>query len=122
MRKILSIYTILVLSLVACTKTTIPVVLPVIALNPVTSITPNMAKSGGDITTDNGGPIVERGVCWSISPSPTISNSRTLNGAGLGTFTSEITGLTSGTTYFIRAYATNNAGTAYSKEAIFTTF
>jgi len=122
MRRLLSICTILVLSLAACTKSTIPVVLPVITLNPVTDVTPNMAKSGGDITTDNGGPITERGVCWSTSPSPTISNSKTLNGGGLGSFVSEITGLTSGTTYYLRAYATNNAGTAYSKESIFTTF
>ena len=122
MRILLSICAILVLGLAACTKSSIPVVLPVVALNPVTDITPNMAKSGGDITTDNGGPIIERGVCWSTSPSPTITNSKTLNGGGLGTFVSELTGLTSGTTYYLRAYATNNAGTAYSKESVFNTF
>lgn len=122
MRRLLSICTILVLSLTACTKSTIPVVLPVITLNTVSDITLNTAKSGGDITADNGGPITERGVCWSKTPSPTISNSKTLNGGGLGTFVSELTGLTSGTTYYLRAYATNNAGTAYSKESVFTTF
>ncbi len=122
MSKFLSICAILVLSLAACNKKSIPNVLPVVTLNPVTDITPNMAKSGGEITTDNGGPITERGVCWSTSPAPTISNSKTLNGGGLGSFVSQITGLTSGTTYYLRAYATNNAGTAYSKESIFTTF
>jgi hypothetical protein len=122
MRILLSICAILILSLTACTKSSIPVVLPVVTLNPVTDITPNMAKSGGAITTDNGGPITDRGVCWSTSPAPTISSSKTLNGGGLGSFVSEITGLTSGTTYYVRAYATNNAGTAYSKESTFTTF
>ncbi len=122
MKKFLIFCTILVLGLTACTKTAIPVVLPVITINAVSSITPFSAISGGDITADTGGPITERGVCWSLSPSPTISNSKTLNGSGLGTFASEMTGLTSGTTYYLRAYATNNAGTAYSKESVFTTF
>jgi hypothetical protein len=122
MRKLIAISTKLVLSLTACTKTTVPVVLPVITLNAVTDITRNTAISGGNITADNGGPITERGVCWSKTPSPTISNSKTLNGSGLGVFTSEVTGLTSGTTYYLRAYATNNAGTVYSSELVFITF
>jgi hypothetical protein len=122
MRKLIAFCMILVFSLTACTKTSVPVVLPVITLSAVTDITLNTAISGGDITADNGGPIVERGVCWSKTPSPTISNSKTLNGGGLGIFTSELTGLTSGTTYHLRAYATNNAGTAYSSESVFITF
>ena len=106
----------------ACTKTAVPVVLPVVTLSSVSNITPTTAISGGDVTADSGGPITERGVCWSKTSSPTISNSKTLNGGGVGTFTSEITGLTSGTIYYLRAYATNNAGTAYSSESVFTTF
>jgi len=122
MRNLLAICTLFVLSLTACTKTTVPAVLPVVTVNPVSDITINTALSGGNITADNGGPITERGVCWNKTPLPTISNSKTLNGSGIGTFTSELTGLTAGTTYYLRAYATNNAGTAYSSETIFITF
>ncbi|MFZ4726543.1 MAG: formylglycine-generating enzyme family protein, partial [Paludibacter sp.] len=59
---------------------------------------------------------------WSTSSSPTITNSKTTDGIGTGTFTSSLTGLTAGTTYYLRAYATNSAGTGYGNEQVFTTF
>lgn len=63
----------------------------------------------------------ERGVCWSTSPNPTISGSHTTNGSGTGSFTSNITGLTENTKYYVRAYATDSKGTSYGAERNFTT-
>ena len=87
----------------------------------VTNITATSASSGGDATNDNGESITEKGVCWSITENPTISDSHTSDGTGTGAFTSSITGLTKGTTYYIRAYATNSVGTGYGNNVTFTT-
>lgn len=73
------------------------------------------------MTTDGGASITARGVCWGTSHNPTISSSHTSNGSGTGSFTSTLTGLTAGTTYYVRSYATNSSGTAYSSETSFTT-
>ena len=95
--------------------------IPTVTTNTVTSITTNSAVCGGNVTSDGNLTVTARGVCWSTSPNPTISNSKTTNGTGTGSFTSNITGLTANTTYYVRAYATNNIGTAYGEEKSFTT-
>jgi uncharacterized membrane protein (UPF0136 family) len=87
----------------------------------VTDIKVKTAKSGGTITADGGSSVVTRGVCWSTNPSPTIEDSKTTDGAGGGTFVSSIEGLTSGASYFVRAYATTSNGTAYGLSYAFTT-
>jgi hypothetical protein len=87
----------------------------------VTNVTNASASSGGSIVFDEGSPVIARGVCWSTSPNPTTGNSHTTDGAGIGSFSSSITGLTNNTTYYVRAYATNGAGTAYGNERSFTT-
>ena len=70
----------------------------------------------------NGGdPVTARGVCWSTSSIPTTADSKTVDGTGIGSFKSAITGLASGTTYYVRSYATNSAGTIYGTEVSFTT-
>ena len=79
------------------------------------------ATGGGTITSDGGASVTERGVCWSTAHNPTISDSKTSDGMGTGTFTSSISGLNSVTTYYVRAYATNSAGIAYGNEITFTT-
>lgn len=79
------------------------------------------ASSGGEILSDGDASITHRGVCWSTSASPTIGNDKTEDGSGVGVFTSSLTGLAGGTTYHIRAYATNKVGTAYGDEIEFTT-
>jgi len=84
-------------------------------------ITENTAKSGGTITSDAGSAISARGVCWSTAVNPTIANSKTTDGNGIGTFSSSINGLTLGTTYYVRAYATNSAGTSYGNAVTFKT-
>jgi len=79
------------------------------------------AVSGGVIITDGGAEITEKGVCWSISANPTVADSRTSDGTGTATFASNIVGLVEGTTYYVRAYATNEVGTAYGNELTLTT-
>ena len=101
--------------------TTNPIVFATLTTATVSSITSATATSGGNITDDGDGTITARGICWAVSPSPTISNNKTLNGTGKGTYTSNITGLLPVTTYYVRAYATNSAGTAYGNEISFTT-
>ena len=87
----------------------------------VSSISETTAISGGNITNDGGTLITQRGICYSTSPSPTTANTIIISGSGSGTFTSSLTGLTASTSYYVRAYATNSAGTAYGNEVSFTT-
>ena len=91
-------------------------VLPVLTTNSVSAIKATTAVSGGFITSDGGSPVTARGVCWSKNQNPTISDKLTSNGTGFGSFSSSITGLTSGEIYYIRAYATNSIGTAYGNQ------
>ena len=101
-------------------KTT-SITIPSINTVSITSITTLSAISGGNITNDGGATVSVRGVCWSIASSPTTSNSKTSDGFGIGAFTSSITGLSSNTTYYVRAYATNSMGTAYGGQVSFKT-
>jgi uncharacterized protein (TIGR02145 family) len=97
-------------------------VFPVVSTATVTSILTNSASSGGTVSNEGGASVTARGVCWSTSPGPTIAlSTKTSNGSGSGTFTSSITGLTGGYTYYLRAYATNSVGTSYGTEVNFTT-
>lgn len=95
--------------------------LPTVTTTAISDIAINRASSGGNVTNDGGAPVTARGVCWSMSPSPTISDSKTINGSGTGTFTSSLTGLSSSTNYYVRAYATNSEGTAYGAVRSFRT-
>ncbi len=103
--------------------TTNPATIPVISsTTTASSITQNTALSGGTISSDGGGAVTSRGVCWSSTTStPTIANSKTTDGTGIGTFSSSLTGLTASTTYYYRAYATNSAGTSYGSTRNFLT-
>ncbi len=86
----------------------------------VTNITGNSATCGGNIT--NGGlEITASGVCWSTNTNPTINDSYTSDGTGIGSFVSIITGLSTDTRYYIRAYATTNDGTYYGELKVFVT-
>ena len=96
-------------------------VIATITTTAISGTTSTTANSGGIITADGGATITQRGVCWSTNHNPTISDNKTTDGTGIGTFTSNITGLSSNTIYYIRAYATNNAGTAYGNEVSSTT-
>ena len=98
-----------------------PVTTPKVTTAAVSSITDTTAVSGGNVTSDGGKTVTSRGVCWSTSANPTLADRSTSEGTGTGAFTSSITGLTSGTTYHIRAYAGNSVGTAYGSDVVFTT-
>ena len=102
--------------------TTNPIQKPILTTNALTAITQTGVTTGGNITSDSGLPITSRGVVWSTSQSPTISlSTKTSNGTGIGSFTSLLTNLIPKTTYYVRAYATNSAGTGYGNEISFTT-
>ena len=77
--------------------------------------------SGGNISVSGAGVVSARGVCWSTSPNPTISDFSTSNGNGTGVFSSSLSGLTPATEYYVRAYATNDFGTGYGNEIKFNT-
>ena len=97
-------------------------VIPSLTTTGITQLARNTAVCGGDITLNGGANVSARGVCWSTSINPTIAlTTKTVDGSGNGIFTSDLTGLTAGTTYYVRAYATNAAGTAYGNERSFTT-
>jgi uncharacterized protein (TIGR02145 family) len=95
--------------------------IPVLSTTAITDITQTTAKSGGNITSDGGAPITVHGVCWSTNENPTIDDNKTEDGTGAGSFTSSVTGLEPNTTYYLRAYATNSAGTSYGSIMSFTT-
>ncbi|HRT14215.1 MAG TPA: FISUMP domain-containing protein, partial [Bacteroidales bacterium] len=93
----------------------------ILTTDTISNITSVTATSGGNVTFDGNSPVTARGVCWSTSQNPTTSDPHTTDGNNLGTFTSNITNLTPNTTYYVRAYATNDIGTAYGNEVSFTT-
>ena len=106
---------------VRCTKDTTSSQLSTLTTTAATGVTETSAISGGNITLDGGAPVTVRGICWSTTTNPDITDNTTSNGSGVGTFVSNISGLTPNTTYYIRAYGTNSAGTAYGNEVVFTT-
>jgi len=103
------------------TTTNGSITLPVLTTSAVTNINSTTATCGGDITSNGGGTITARGVCWSTSQNPMVSDNKTSDGTGSGSFTSNIQGLAPLTPYFVRAYATNSAGTSYGDAQTFTT-
>ena len=99
------------------------IVLPTVTTNSVTNITTNSATCGGNVTSGNG-TVTARGICWSETSEPKINNlysEESNNGTGTGSFTSALTNLKANTTYYVRAYATNEAGTSYGEVKNFKT-
>ncbi|MBO5809643.1 MAG: DUF1566 domain-containing protein [Bacteroidales bacterium] len=101
--------------------TTVEIVLPTVTTNTVTNIKATTATCGGNVTSDGNSTVTARGVCWSTSPNPTINDNKTTDGSGTGSYTSNLTNLSDNTTYYVRAYATNEKGTSYGEEKSFTT-
>ena len=95
--------------------------IPTVTTAEVTNILGDGATCGGTVTDNGGLNVTARGVCWSISQNPTLSDSHSTNGTGMGSFTSSITDLEISTTYYVRAYATTSAGTGYGEQVSFTT-
>ena len=116
--RIFTIAALLIIFIIGCKKE--EATIPVLSSITISAITSTSATVIGNVTSDGGATITERGVCWSIMPSPTIGNSKATNGStGTGSYTTNISGLTGNTTYYVRAYAKNKAGTGYSEEKSF---
>lgn len=94
---------------------------PMLATVEATSIHLRSATVGGNVTDDGGSEVVERGICYSTSADPSISNKKIVCGSGLGEFTCDLTDLEKNTKYYVRAYAINSIGTSYGNEIKFTT-
>ena len=94
---------------------------PTLTTKSVNNITTTTAKSGGLVTSDGGAPVLARGVCWSLSPNPTIADTKTTDGEGIGSYTSSLTNLQPNTKYYLRAYLTNYLNTSYGNEVSFKT-
>ncbi len=101
---------------VSCKKGGIP---PTVETAPITNITAFSATCGGVVTDEGSSPITAYGVCWAAKLNPTVNDLKTEDGAGVGEFTSNMAGLYAGISYFVRAYATNSAGTSYGKTRSF---
>jgi uncharacterized protein (TIGR02145 family) len=95
--------------------------IPKLSTTFITEITETSAMSGGNITSDGGGAVTARGICWSTGETPTIADNKTTDGSGVGEFSAALTGLTPGTVYYVRAYATNSNGTGYGSPRAFIT-
>ncbi|UOQ72763.1 Ig-like domain-containing protein [Hymenobacter cellulosilyticus] len=95
---------------------------PTVTTAAATTVTSNGAVLGGEVTANGGATVTERGVVYSTTnQTPTTSDTKDTNGTGTGTFSETISGLTTGTTYYVRAYATNSVGTSYGSVVSFTT-
>lgn len=94
--------------------------LPTVLTRPVTGIQPTTASGGGEVTSDGGLTVTNRGIAWVTNGVPTIADTHTSNGTGVGIFSSSMTGLIPGQTYYVRAYAQNAVGTSYGDVSNFT--
>jgi hypothetical protein len=96
--------------------------LPTVSTENATSITQTSATISSNVISDGGATVTERGIVFSTSSNPTLTDTKLTNtGTGIGFFSTNISNLSPSTTYFVRAYATNSKGTAYSTQISFTT-
>ncbi|MBK6828188.1 MAG: hypothetical protein IPG86_15645 [Chitinophagaceae bacterium] len=95
--------------------------MPVLTTAAVTNVTSTTATVGGEITDNGGGDITASGVCYATVAAPTTANTYTTGAPASGAYTTDLTALAPATTYYLRAYATNSAGTSYGNEVSFTT-
>ena len=100
---------------------TTPPSVPVIKTSEISELSFNSARSGGIIISDGGSTILNAGVCWDTAPNPVMTGSKSSVTPGTSEFSADVAGLRSNTTYYIRAYATNDLGTAYGEEIKFMT-
>jgi uncharacterized protein (TIGR02145 family) len=126
MKKVLLIYQVVIPAVIllfttGCKKEE-PAKLVELSTISVKNFTTVTAVSGGKISSDGGSEILSNGVCWSTTVNPVITDSKTVDAVGLSPFGSTLSGLTPGTTYHVRAYATNSVGTAYGDDVKFKTY
>lgn len=92
---------------------------PILQTNPVTSVGTTTATGNGSVNSDGGATVTERGFVWSTSPNPTTSDNKVTASGTTGSYNASLTGLSSGTLYHVRAYATNSVGTGYGIDVTF---
>ena len=95
--------------------------MPTVSTSEITNITPYSATGGGTVEDGGNTAVTARGVCWNTSQNPTLDDNFTINGSGMGSFTSQLTNLEATTIYYVRAYATNKAGTSFGNQVSFST-
>lgn len=95
--------------------------LPTVSTDNVTNVAANSAVCGGSISSDGGYSVSDKGLVWSTSQQPTMSDNHLSKGNGNAPFTGTMTNLSFSTTYYVRAYATNANGTVYGEQRTFTT-
>ena len=100
---------------------TVEIVVPTVTTASAVNISPTSATVGGEVTNDGNGEVAERGVVYSTNPNPTVENNKVVCGSGKGAYTCNLSNLQESTTYYVRAYAVNEKGTAYGEETSFTT-
>ncbi len=105
----------------SCTVTVISLQLPGVSTSSPSAVSISSATVGGNVSSDGGASVTERGVVWSTYSSPTLSDNRKAVGSGTGSFSTTLTGLKASTKYYVRAYAINSVGTAYGSSYSFTT-
>ena len=102
--------------------TTVAYGMPTVNTGDVTDITTNGATAAGKVLEDGGDKVTERGICYGLQPNPSLSDTHVFaSTSGLGYYTCQLTGLSEGSTYHYRAYATNSTGTTYGEDKTFTT-
>ena len=94
---------------------------PKVVTTAVATYNGSSAVLGGEVISDNGDEVTERGVVYNTTGNPTTSDVKVTMGVDIGDFSESITGLTLGTTYYVKAYAINTLGTSYGEEVTFTT-
>jgi uncharacterized protein (TIGR02145 family) len=94
---------------------------PSVTTGQVTGVTNNSAICAGTVTYNGGAPIIEKGICWSQTPDPDLDDSHVSVSAETDTYTCTLTGLSSGSRYYARAYVKNEGGTAYGEQVVFST-
>jgi hypothetical protein len=98
------------------------VLVPSLTTSEVSNITRTSALGGGNITSEGSDAITGRGICWSSNPDPTVAlSTKTNNGSGIGKFSSNLTDLEPGHSYYVRAFAVNSSGTTYGENIHFNT-
>ncbi len=95
--------------------------LPSVSTSAISSVTASSAQGGGEVTDDGGFTVSAYGLCWGKASNPTIDGEASVDGKGKAKFTHNIIGLSANTTYYVRAYATNEIGTSYGENQTFTT-
>jgi len=87
----------------------------------VTKLGLTTATFTSSVSDDGGAAVTERGFVYSTTANPTTAKTKVASGTGKGEFSSSVTNLVKGTTYYIRSYAINSKGTSYGIESSFTT-